>query len=244
MMPKEDSTSVSEDKPLPGHLSFTRSLAIFSGCLLIILYILGFLFGPSDLANLANVTDVLLAASPTIPVLFLFSLAIPNLTFFFKKEDFGAAAIVALFVATAVLLSTSLAANLSKESDFFGNFGFWVVPSLIATIIAFWFLKFKLILRLIISVLTGLLVHPYIGFLVVFAHSIKFGTNKAGDLLSGDPLVPSAGLGLQDIFLLIILAAVIFLGRAKGLRILSVVLNVIFATSIFVYIFLIIPNLD
>lgn len=243
MMPNEDSTSVSEDKLLPINLSFTRSLVIFSGCLLIILYILGFLVGPSDLVTLANVTDVLLAASPTIPVLFLFSLAIPNLTSLLKKEDFGVAVTVALFVTTAVLLLASIAVGLSEESDLAENFGFWVVPSLIATVIAFGFLKFKFLLRLIIAALIGLLVHPYTGFLVVFAYSIKFGTNKGGDLLSSDTLVPSAGFGLQDTFLLIILAAVIFLGRTKGSRTLSVVLNLIFVVLTFVYIFLITPSL-
>jgi hypothetical protein len=99
------------------------------------------------------------------------------------------------------------------------------------------------LLRLIISILTGLLVHPYIGFLVVSSHSIRFGTNNGGDLGSLEPLVPSVGFGLQDTLLLIILAAVIFLGRTGGLRVLSVGLNVIFVVSTFIYIFLIVPNL-
>ncbi len=216
-------------------------LGVLAAVFLIIFYIISFLL-PYDTSS-KNQLIGLLVAAPTIPILFLFSFLVPNLICYIeRKENYFEGVIIALIISVAVFVFAIFGiANLITI--------LFVVPSILAAIIAFVFFKkflHSLTVGILVAAPTGVfVVASYIrvsDFLFKLLNLKSPGTGGFTSVNTDNPLVlswdfafPHPAFGLLDVLLLLMLGLIlVFIYKKLGLA--SLALNAIFVMVTFSFI--------
>lgn len=224
-----------EDNTSLRYKSSVKYLAYTALVVSIGLYILSFTLPGSFFQN--RFLSLLLPASATIPVLFLFSLVIPNLiSNYIKEDDYLQMLYLTLVITVVVLISTSFLL-LPIESNNFIGFLTFMVPSVLAVGVFVIFSKLTpLVKRILLAVGAGILVSPYIGFWVNLAYYWQIKNIQISPW-SGPTYYLKPTFGLIDLILLSIVSIVLLLFTKKQFRKWSVLPNILFVFSTLVYLF-------